>query len=81
LVDRAPTLAFTVAGHTPEKVAKALAAAQVAVWDGHYYAIEAMTALGLLDRGGAVRAGMAVYLGDAEVDRLLDVVAGLAPAS
>ena len=56
---------------------ESLARAQVAVWDGHYYAIEAMTALGLLDRGGAVRAGMAVYLGHHDVDRLLEVVAAL----
>ncbi|MGI9601313.1 MAG: cysteine desulfurase-like protein [Acidimicrobiales bacterium] len=77
LVDRAPTLAFTVAGHSPADVAHRLADARVAVWDGHYYAIEAMTALGLLEHGGAVRAGMAVYLGADEVDRLLDVVATL----
>ncbi len=77
LDNRAPTLAFTVHGHAPDAVARRLAAAEVAVWDGHYYAIEAMTALGLIDRGGAVRAGMAVYLGDDDVDRLLEVVAAL----
>lgn len=77
LVDRAPTLSFTVEGHAPAAVAGALADARVAVWDGHYYAIETMTALGLLDRGGAVRAGMAVYLGHDDVDRLLDVVSTL----
>lgn len=71
---RAPTLAFTVAGRTPGEVARALAAERIAVWDGHYYALEAMAALGI---EGAVRAGIAVYLGPDDVDRLLDAVRGL----
>ncbi len=71
LVDRAPTLAFNVAGHSPESVARRLAAERIAVWDGHYYALEAMAALGI---EGAVRAGIAVYLTNDDVDRLLDVV-------
>ena len=71
LVDRAPTLAFNVAGHTAEDVAQRLADEQIAVWDGHYYALEAMAALGI---DGAVRAGVAVYLTNDDIDRLLDVV-------
>ncbi len=54
LVDRAPTLAFNVDGYTAEAVAQALAARQIAVWDGDYYALEAMDALGI---DAAVRAG------------------------
>ncbi|MEO6651062.1 MAG: cysteine desulfurase-like protein [Ilumatobacteraceae bacterium] len=72
--DRAPTLAFNVAGHTAEEAARALAERQIAVWDGHYYALEAMDTLGI---DGAVRAGIAVYLGTDDVDRLLDAVASL----
>lgn len=72
--DRAPTLAFNVAGHSAEEAARALAERQIAVWDGHYYALEAMDTLGI---DGAVRAGIAVYLGDDDVDRLLDAVASL----
>lgn len=74
LIDRAPTLAFNVAGRQPGDVAHRLADAQVAVWDGQYYALEAMDALGI---EGAVRAGIAVYLTNDDVDRLLDVVHGL----
>ncbi|MFP5488843.1 MAG: aminotransferase class V-fold PLP-dependent enzyme, partial [Acidimicrobiia bacterium] len=74
LLDRAPTLAFTVAGHTPEAVARALAAERIAVWDGNYYAVEAMAAYGI---EGAVRAGIAAYLTVDDVDRLLDAVARL----
>ena len=53
--DRAPTLMFEVAGKSPAAVAELLADAQVAVWDGHNYAVEAMVPLGLDAEDGAVR--------------------------
>lgn len=68
---RTPTFAITLAGETPAAVAARLAAAGVYVWHGHYYAIEPMRALGLLDRGGAVRVGFAHYHGHDDVDRVL----------
>jgi cysteine desulfurase family protein (TIGR01976 family) len=71
LVDRAPTLAFNVAGHSAAEVARYLASERIAVWDGNYYALEAMAALGI---DAAVRAGIAVYLNNGDVDRLLDAV-------
>ncbi len=71
LTDRAPTLAFNVAGHDAAAVAHRLAAEQIAVWDGDYYAIEAMASLGI---DSAVRAGIALYVTDDDVDRLLDAV-------
>lgn len=71
LAERAPTLAFDVAGHGAESVARALAAERIAVWDGHYYALEVMASYGI---SGAVRAGIAAYLTDDDVDRLLDAV-------
>ncbi len=74
---RAPTLSFNVDGRTPLDVAQACAAAEVAVWDGHYYAIEAIASYGLDLATGAVRAGAAAYIGVDDVDRLLEVVAGL----
>lgn len=74
LADRAPTLAFTVDGHTPESVARALADDRIAVWDGDYYAVEVMASYGI---DGAVRAGIAAYLTPDDVDRLLDAVARL----
>jgi cysteine desulfurase family protein (TIGR01976 family) len=78
LADRAPTLAFTVAGHHPDDVARSLAAEQVAVWSGHYYAVEVMASLGLDATGGAVRAGISCYTTDDDVDRLVAAVARLA---
>ena len=74
---RTPTFAVTVAGHTPDAVARRLAADGVYVWAGHYYAIEPMRRLGLLDDGGAVRVGFVHYHGPADVDRVLDALDGL----
>ena len=68
---RAPTVAFNVAGHTAAEVAQALAAEQIAVWDGNYYALEAMSSFGV---EGAVRAGVAVYVSPDDVQRLIDAV-------
>ena len=78
LEGRTPTAAFTVQGHTPAAVAEALANAKVAVWDGHNYAIEVVGQLGLADTGGVVRAGISRYLEPDDVNRLLNVVEGLA---
>jgi cysteine desulfurase family protein (TIGR01976 family) len=71
---RTPTVAFTVDGRTPQEVSSALGERGVAVWAGNYYAVELMTALGLEDRGGAVRAGVVCTTTDEEVDRLLAAV-------
>jgi selenocysteine lyase/cysteine desulfurase len=77
LVDRAPTVAFNIRGMHPLAAAEALAAARVAVWSGNYYALELMSALGLEETGGAVRAGLACYTDDDDVARLLEAVASL----
>jgi selenocysteine lyase/cysteine desulfurase len=69
---RTPTVAFTVAGRTPQQVAADLGARGVCVWAGHYYALELMQALGL--PGGAVRAGIACYTTPDDVDRLLEAL-------
>jgi cysteine desulfurase family protein (TIGR01976 family) len=66
---RVPTFAFTVDGLTPRVVAERLAERDIAVWDGNYYAVEAMERLGLGD-DGAVRVGFVHYNTAAEVDRL-----------
>jgi cysteine desulfurase family protein (TIGR01976 family) len=75
--DRAPTLAFLVDGHSPNEVARALAAREIAVWDGNYYAVEVMDSYGLDVEAGAVRAGIAAYTDETDVDRLLDAVDAL----
>jgi cysteine desulfurase family protein (TIGR01976 family) len=67
---RVSTFAFNVDGFSPREVAEHLAARDIAVWDGDYYAVEVMQQLGL-GKGGAVRAGFVHYNTAAEVDRLL----------
>jgi cysteine desulfurase family protein (TIGR01976 family) len=73
---RTPTFCFNVEGRHPRKVAELLAERDIYVWDGDYYALEPMRALGL-GRGGAVRAGFLHYTTDDEVDRLLEALTGL----
>jgi cysteine desulfurase family protein (TIGR01976 family) len=68
---RTPTVAFTVEGRAPIEVSADLGNQGIAVWAGNYYAVELMTALGLEERRGAVRAGVVCYTTPAEVDRLL----------
>ncbi|TDV43194.1 cysteine desulfurase-like protein [Actinophytocola oryzae] len=74
---RTPTAFFTVDGIAPRDVARKLAEGNVNVWSGHAYAWEVTGALGVRDSGGAVRAGLVHYNVRAEVDRLLDAVAGM----
>ncbi|MGH9245699.1 MAG: cysteine desulfurase-like protein [Acidimicrobiales bacterium] len=66
----APTRWFTVAGHSPDDVARRLAEQHIAVWSGTNYAWEIAEGLGLGD-AGAVRAGLVHYNDSADVDRLL----------
>ncbi|HEY6028950.1 MAG TPA: aminotransferase class V-fold PLP-dependent enzyme, partial [Gaiellaceae bacterium] len=72
---RVPTFALTVEGRTPNEVARRLGERGIAVWDGNYYALEVMKALGLAD--GAVRVGIVHYNTADEVDLLLDSLAAL----
>jgi len=67
---RVPTFAFNLPGRTAEDVATELAAREIAVWHGDYYAVEIMKQLGL-EGTGAVRAGFVHYNTADEVDRLL----------
>ena len=78
LVDRTPTVSFTVTGHTPDEVAAHLATRNIAVWSGNYYAVETMAALGL-SATGAARAGVSCYTSAEDVDRLLGAVGELTP--
>jgi cysteine desulfurase family protein (TIGR01976 family) len=73
---RVPTFAFRVDGMSPREVAERLAERGIAVWDGDYYAVEAMTRLGL-QPDGAARAGFVHYNTFDEVDRLLEALAKL----
>ena len=73
---RTPTVLFSVAGVEPAAVHRRLAERGVNVPAGSFYALEASRRLGL-GNGGAVRAGLAPYTSQRDVDRLLEGVAAL----
>jgi cysteine desulfurase family protein (TIGR01976 family) len=75
---RAPTVSITIEGVTAEAAARRLGEAGILVWDGHFYALRAIEALGLLERGGVLRTGFSMYNTAEEVDRLLAGVAEIA---
>jgi cysteine desulfurase family protein (TIGR01976 family) len=77
VVERTPTFAVRVGDQHPLETAKILGEAGIFVWDGHYYAIELMERLGLLESGGAVRIGFCHYNTAGEVDRVLGELAAL----
>jgi len=68
---RTPTAAFRLAGRTPEQVAEHLARRGVYVWNGNFYALAVTERLGLEETGGVVRAGLAHYNTQEEVDYCL----------
>jgi cysteine desulfurase family protein (TIGR01976 family) len=74
---RTPTFCFNVAGRGPREVAELLGEQDLYVWDGNYYALEPIRALGIEDTGGAVRAGFLHYTTEEEVDRLLEALSDL----
>ncbi len=76
--DRCPSVSFRLAGQVPADTAASLGRERICVSAGDFYAAEYFEALGLRDRGGAVRAGIYHYTTEAEVDRLLDALHRLA---
>ncbi|MGE0117344.1 MAG: cysteine desulfurase-like protein [Dongiaceae bacterium] len=67
---RVPTFSITIAGRRPADVAATLAAENIFVWDGDFYATEVVERLGLGNEGGLLRIGLCHYNTHAEVDRL-----------
>jgi cysteine desulfurase family protein (TIGR01976 family) len=74
---RTPTLLFSVAGRPGREVHARLADVGVNAPAGSFYAVEAARHLGLGDTG-AVRAGLAPYTDDDDVDRLIAAVRAVA---
>ncbi len=77
---RTPTELFTVDGVEGPEVYRRLAAVGVNAPAGSFYAIEASEWIGL-GAGGAVRAGLAPYTDEADVDRLIAGVADIASSA
>ncbi|MGD2100862.1 MAG: cysteine desulfurase-like protein [Acidimicrobiia bacterium] len=75
--NRVATFAVSVDGMTPAAVARRMVTAGIYVWAGHYYAVNTMERLGVLDDGGLVRIGFCHYNTFDEVDRTLEVLDSL----
>jgi cysteine desulfurase family protein (TIGR01976 family) len=78
LGERVPTVAFTVDGTTPRRVAEELDRRCINVWDGNYYALEVVRRLGLEHDGGMVRVGLVHYNTVEEIHRLGEALGEIA---
>lgn len=68
---RTPTVSIRKDGISPHDLAARLGERGIFVWDGNYYALNLSERLGVEDKGGMVRIGLAHYNSVEEVDRLL----------
>lgn len=78
LDERVATFSFRLGDMHPEELAKRLAAENIYVWDGHYYALNVVERLGLYEQGGMVRVGAAHYNTLDEIARLGEVLKKIA---
>jgi selenocysteine lyase/cysteine desulfurase len=68
---RVPTVSLTHTKHPSTVLARALAERGFNVWSGHNYALETARQLGLDEREGVLRIGLAHYNTEAEVQRVI----------
>jgi cysteine desulfurase family protein (TIGR01976 family) len=71
---RVPTVSFTMEGLTADEIARRLAQAGIFCWAGNFYALAVTERLGLEEKGGLLRVGLAHYNTAEEVERLLGVM-------
>ncbi len=76
MAGRVPTFAITLDGHESADVAKALAAENIFVWSGSFYAKEVADRLAI--PGGLVRLGPCHYNTVEEIDRTIEVLRQIA---
>jgi len=73
--ERVPTVSITHDRMAPDAMAAALAGQGIFVWSGHNYALEVVRHLGLDEKVGVLRIGLAHYNTIDEVERVLAAVA------
>lgn len=78
LDERIATFSFRISDLHPQTVAEKLAAENIYVWNGNYYAINVTERLGLEDKGGMVRVGPVHYNTVEEVAKLGEVLKKIA---
>jgi cysteine desulfurase family protein (TIGR01976 family) len=77
LEERVPTVAYTLEGWHPRRIAEKLDEAGIYVWDGNYYALAVTERLGLEESGGMVRVGPVHYNTVEEIARFGEAVSKL----
>ncbi len=70
---RAPTVSFTLHGTDPARIAQALGAVGICVWDGNFYAPRPLEILAI-PGGSLVRVGFSLYNTEEETSRLIAVI-------
>jgi cysteine desulfurase family protein (TIGR01976 family) len=73
-VRKTPTIAFRVQGHTPERICARVLEHGFFIAAGDFYASTLAEKLGIGERGGFVRAGLAPYNTEEEVVRFVNVL-------
>ncbi len=76
LTQRVPTVAFAMTTHTPDAIVAHLAAHDIYVWSGNYYAVEIMARLGHAEHG-LVRVGLVHYNTHDEIERFAQAMRAL----
>jgi selenocysteine lyase/cysteine desulfurase len=71
LAQRVPTVSITHRKHTNSALARALASQGINVWSGHNYAMELARRLGLDEKEGVLRIGLAHYNTAEEIERTI----------
>ena len=80
-VRKTPTIAFRVEGRTPREFCEHAVERGFFVADGHFYASTLAMKLGIHDSGGWIRAGLAPYNTEEEIEEFVEIVAALASQS
>jgi cysteine desulfurase family protein (TIGR01976 family) len=68
----APVVGFWVPGHSSAAIVAKLQERKIAIGHGDFWARRCITAIGLTPEDGVVRAGIAHYNSDGDIDRLLE---------
>ena len=76
-VRKTPTIAFRVEGYTPEEVCALMLEHGFFIAAGDFYASTLAKKLGIGDSGGFIRAGLAPYNTEDEVERFVEALEGL----
>ena len=76
-VRKTPTIAFRIEGYTPGEFCEHMAKEGFFVTNGDFYASTLAEKLGIRNRGGWIRAGLAPYTTEEEVEGFMEVVRNL----